>query len=210
MEEILARYIMELKRDEALAEVARRLDQGHDPMEILDHLRQGMTMVGNRYQEGGYFLAELMLSGEIFKKAMDILEPRLAAAQPSEPAGKVIIATMKGDIHDLGKNIVGNLLKSQNFEVHDLGVDIAPDFLVSKVKEIRPDIVGFSALITIAFDSMKEAADILENDGLRKKLKLMIGGGVTTPELKDYIGADFQTVDATDGVDYCLSVVGGK
>jgi methanogenic corrinoid protein MtbC1 len=150
------------------------------------------------------------LSGEIFKKAMNILEPRLATVQPSKPVGKVIIATMKGDIHDLGKNIVVNLLRAQNFEVYDLGVDIEPDFLVSKVREIRPDFVGFSALITIAFDSMKEAADMLKNDGLRKELKLMIGGGVTTPELKDYIGADFQTVDATDGIEYCLSVVGGK
>jgi methanogenic corrinoid protein MtbC1 len=210
MEEVLPRYIMELKRDEVLAEITRRLDQDHDPAEILDQLRRGLTMVGNRYQEGEYFLAELMLSGEIFKKAMNILEPRLATSRPSRPVGKVIMATMRGDIHDLGKNIVGNLLRAQNFEVYDLGVDIAPDFLVSKVREIRPDFVGFSALITLAFDSMKEAANMLENDGLRKELKIMIGGGVTTPQLMDYIGADFQTVDATDGVEYCLSVVGGK
>jgi methanogenic corrinoid protein MtbC1 len=210
MEEVLPRYIMELKRDEVLAEITRRLDQDHDPAEILDQLRRGLTMVGNRYQEGEYFLAELMLSGEIFKKAMNILEPRLATTRPSRPVGKVIMATMRGDIHDLGKNIVGNLLRAQNFEVYDLGVDIAPDFLVSKVREIHPDFVGFSALITLAFDSMKEAADILENDGLRKELKIMIGGGVTTPQLMDYVGADFQTVDATDGVEYCLSVVGGK
>jgi len=210
MEEVLPQYIMELKRDEVLAEVARRLDQDHDPVEILDQLRRGLTMVGNRYQEGEYFLAELMLSGEIFKKAMNILEPRLATTRPSRPVGKVIMATMRGDIHDLGKNIVGNLLRAQNFEVYDLGVDIAPDFLVNKVREIRPDFVGFSALITLAFDSMKEAADMLENDGLRKELKIMIGGGVTTPQLMDYIGADFQTVDATDGVEYCLSVIGGK
>ena len=210
MEEVLPQYILELKRDEVLAEIARRLDQDHDPVEILDQLRRGLTMVGNRYQEGEYFLAELMLSGEIFKKAMNILEPRLATSRPSRPVGKVIMATMRGDIHDLGKNIVGNLLRAQNFEVYDLGVDIAPDFLVSKVREIRPDFVGFSALITLAFDSMKEAANMLENDGLRKEMKIMIGGGVTTPQLMDYIGADFQTVDATDGVEYCLSVVGGK
>ena len=141
---------------------------------------------------------------------MNILEPRLATTRPSRPVGKVIMATMRGDIHDLGKNIVGNLLRAQNFEVYDLGVDISPDFLVSKVREFHPDFVGFSALITLAFDSMKEAADMLENDGLRKELKIMIGGGVTTPQVMDYIGADFQTVDATDGVEYCLSVVGGK
>jgi len=109
MEEVLPQYIMELKRDEVLAEVARRLDQDHDPVEILDQLRRGLTMVGNRYQEGEYFLAELMLSGEIFKKAMNILEPRLATTRPSRPVGKVIMATMRGDIHDLGKNIVGRL-----------------------------------------------------------------------------------------------------
>ena len=210
MSEELSAAIVDLERDDVLSAVKSRAEAGEDPVQILDECRRGMTIVGERFQAGDYFLAELMLSAEIFKGAVSILEPYLSQARPSKPLGTVVLATLKGDIHDLGKNIFSTLLKAQGFDVHDVGVDVNPSLVVDKVREVVPDFVGFSALITSAFDSMKQATDLLQEAGIRDRFKLMVGGGVTTPTVRDYIGADFQTTDATEGVDYCLSIVGGK
>ncbi len=202
--------IVELDREAALATVKERAVGGADPVLLLDECRRGMTIVGERFQAGDYFLAELMLSAEIFKGAVSILEPFLSRARPTKPLGTIVLATLKGDIHDLGKNIFATLLKSQGFAVHDLGVDADPAMVVDKVREMSPDFVGFSALITSTFDSMKQASELLREAGLRERFKLMIGGGVTTPMVRDYVGADFQTTDATEGVSYCINVIGGK
>jgi methylmalonyl-CoA mutase cobalamin-binding domain/chain len=210
MSEGLSKALVELERDEVIKTVKSRAEKGEDPIQILEECRRGMTIVGERFQKGEYFLAELLLSAEIFKGAVAILEPYLAKARPSKPLGKVVLATLRGDIHDLGKNIVATLLQAQGFEVYDLGVDVDPAVVVKKVKETKPEFVGFSALITTTFASMKEAAEMLEEAGLRDQLKLMIGGGVTTPMVKDYVGADFQTTDAMEGVAYCMKVIGGK
>ena len=210
MSEGLSKALVELERDEVIKALKGRVEEGEDPVGILEQCRQGMTIVGERFQKGDYFLAELMLSAEIFKEAVAILEPYLAKARPSKPLGKVLLATLKGDIHDLGKNILATLLRARGFEVYDLGVDVSPVLVVERVEEIRPEFVGFSALITTAFASMKEAADMLANVGLRDQLKLMVGGGVTTPMVREYIGADFQTTDAMEGVTYCLKLVGGR
>lgn len=205
----LSKALVDLKRDEVVDIVRRRIDMGEDPLYILDDCRQGMTIVGERFQKGDYFLAELMLSAEIFKAATAILEPCLAGVRSSKPLGSVVLATMKGDIHDLGKNILATLLRAHDFEVYDLGVDIDPSLLVREVKETGPDFVGFSSLITTAFESMRQTAVMLQEAGLREKFKLMIGGGVTTPAVRDYVGADFQSTDATEGVAYCIDVMTG-
>ncbi len=210
MPQELAEALVELKRDTVLSAVKSRAAGGEDPLQIVEECRQGMTMVGERFRSGDYFLAELILSGETFKEAVGILKPYLAHARPAVPLGKVVLATMKGDIHDLGKNILGILLEAQGFQVFDLGVDVQPISVVDKVKEVKPDFVGFSALITSAFPSMKEAAELLEEAGLRAQVKLMIGGGVTSPIVKEYVGADFHTLDAAEGVAYCLQTKGGK
>ena len=205
----LSMALVELERDRVAEEVKSRAETGESPIQILEECRRGMTIVGDRFQKGEYFLAELMLSAEIFKGAMAILEPYLASASESEPLGKVVLATLQGDIHDMGKNILAIMLKAQGFEVHDLGVDVAPGLVVEKVRETRPDFVGFSVLITTAFESMKQAAEMLHEAGLREQFKLMIGGGVTTSVVKDHVGADCQTTDATEGVAYCIAVMRG-
>jgi methylmalonyl-CoA mutase cobalamin-binding domain/chain len=210
MSEELAMAIVELKMDEALDAVKRRAKKDEDPLRILEECRRGMTIVGDRFQRGEYFLAELMLSAEIFKGLVAILKPYLDKIRPPKPRGKVVLTTLRGDIHDLGKNLFATLLRAHGFEVHDLGVDVAPALVVEKVKTVKPEFVGFSVLMTTAFASMKEAADMLDEAGLRDQIKLMVGGGVTTPMVRDYIGADFQTLDATEGVAYCLKVVGGR
>lgn len=210
MSKELALAIAELNREKAVDLVSGRCKKGENPLQILEECRQGMTIVGDRFQKGEYYLSELMLSGDIFREVAVILEPQLAKARPAKPVGKILLATLKGDIHNLGKDLFGALVKTQGFEVYDLGVDVAPALVVAKIKEVKPDFVGFSALITTAFGSMKEATTMLEEAGLRKGFKLMVGGGVTTPVVKDYIGADFQTRDAMEGVEYCLKSIGGK
>ena len=210
MPEELAAAIAELRRDDALDMVKTRVEKDEDPLTILDECRQGMTLVGDRFQEGTLFLAEMLLAAEIFKAVVNVLQPQLEKKRPPEPVGKVILATLRGDIHDLGKNFLATLLRAQGFEVLDLGVDVDPAAVVEKAKELRPDFIGFSALITTAFAGMKEAADMLEEAHLRKGLKLLVGGGVTTPRVKEYVGADFQTTDAIEGVNYCLRQTGRR
>ena len=209
MAEELLEALIDFRKEEVIETVKSRAEKGEDPLQILDECRRGMTIVGERYQKGDYFLAELMLSAEIFKGAVAILEPYLSKLQTPQPLGNVILATLQGDIHDLGKNILATMLKSQGFIIHDLGVDVSPQTVIDKVRETKPDFVGFSALITTAFDSMQQTAIMLREAGLREQFKLMVGGGVTTPAVKEYVGADFQTTDATEGVAYCVEVMKG-
>jgi len=211
MSSSLTKNLVELERDNVLSEVKERLDQGEDPMSIFKECKKGMEEVGERYKNKEYFLAELMLSADLFKEVTELIEPYLPEKKTEEDIkGKVILATIQGDIHDLGKNILGTLLKLEGFKVYDLGVDVNPDVVVEKVKEIQPDILGFSALLTITFDPMKEVIEKLNEAGLHDKLKIMVGGGITTPLVKDYTGADFQTLDAVEGVQYCLESIKAK
>jgi methylmalonyl-CoA mutase cobalamin-binding domain/chain len=206
----LSAALAELKRDEVAEAVKTRAEKGDDPLLILEECRRGMTMVGDLYQKGEYFLAQLLLSADIFKGALATLEPYLARTRSQNPLGRVLLATLRGDIHDLGKNIFATMLSAQGFEIHDLGVDIAPELVVEHVEEIRPHFVGFSVLITTAFGSMKQTADMLQEAGLRRQFKLMVGGGVTTPAVQEYVGADFQTTDAMEGVAYCIAATKGE
>jgi 5-methyltetrahydrofolate--homocysteine methyltransferase len=204
----LTKNLIELERDLVLSEVKERLNQGDDPMKIFEESKRGMELVGEKYKNKEYFLAELMLSGDLFKEIMELIEPQLGEIKTEGNfKGKIILATIQGDIHDLGKDIFATLLKLEGFEVYNLGVDVNPDIIVEKVKEIQPDFLGFSSLLTITFDPMKEVIDKLKEAGFRDKLKIMVGGGITTPLVKDYIGADFQTIDAMEGVQYCLETI---
>ncbi len=207
----LIKNLIELERDLVLSEVKEHLNQGDDPMKIFEESKRGMELVGEKYKNKEYFLAELMLSGDLFKEIMELIEPQLGEIKTEgNVKGKIILATIQGDIHDLGKDILATLLKMEGFEVYNLGVDVNPDIIVEKVKEIQPDFLGFSSLLTITFDPMKEVIDKLKETGIRDKLKILVGGGITTPLVKDYIGADFQTIDAMEGVQYCLETIKAK
>lgn len=200
----LQNNIVELEKEKVLKEVEERINKGEDPLVLINECNQGMTIVGDKFKNNEYFLAELILSGEIFKEAMEIINPHLTKGEEESGKGKVILATLKGDIHDIGKNIFATLLTTEGFEVFDLGVDVDPQIVIEKAKEIKPDFIGFSALITPTFEPMKEAIEQLEKDGIRDQFKILVGGGITTPLVKDYIKADFQTIDAMEGVKYCL------
>ena len=203
----LSRAILELDRDAVPVLVREKLAAGQAPSDILEECREGMTIVGERFAQGDYFLSELIISAELFKQAVAVLEPHLPSVCAQSRKGTIVLATMRGDIHDLGKNLLVTLLRARGFEVHDLGVNVEPEKLVATVEEIEPDIVGFSSLITASFESTKRTIEELGELGLRGDLKVMVGGGVTTPEYGDYVGADFQTLDAAAGVVYCLEAM---
>jgi len=194
-----------LDRETVLTIVKKRAEAGEDPLAILEEGRLGMVTIGEKFQTGEIYLGEMVVSAKIFGEATDLLQPYLASTRPATPLGTVVLATPKGDIHDLGKNIFATFLATRGFEVHNLGVDVPPAVIVEKVREVKPDFVGFSGLITTVFASMKESAEALEAAGLRDSFKLLVGGGVTSPKVLEHIGADFQTRDAIEGIDFCVS-----
>ena len=189
--------------------IIQALKQGNDPYSLLRMCQKEMEKVGKKFEEGGYFLSELIMSAEIFKKALGILSPRIKDQndQNEKSLGKIVLGTPKGDVHDLGKNIFGLLAKIAGFEVIDLGIDVPPLRFLDTVKKELPEIVGLSALITTTFPVMKEINDLLREDGLRESVKFIIGGGATGEETRRYVGADAQTLDAATGVRICREFV---
>jgi methanogenic corrinoid protein MtbC1 len=199
--------IADIKEDEALTIVRHRLELGEEPMAIVEECRVGMAIVGERYQRGEYFLGELIMSGEIFKQAMSLIEPRLTADVPTETIGKVVMGTVKGDIHSIGKDIVTGLLRMSGFEVFDLGVDVAPEAFVEKVVETGAPILGMSGLLTPSFESMKNTVTAIRERGIRDRVKVIIGGGVVIEQVKGYVGADAFTRDGAEGVKICQEFI---
>lgn len=196
----LAKAIAELEEKEALRVTKEKLDRGEEPRLILDESRSGMEIVGKRFSDGTYFLPELIFSAEIFKEITEIVKPRLRKDVQAKRLGKVIIGTVAGDIHDIGKDIVVFMLDVNGFEVYDLGVDVPSKKFVEKIKETNTPVVGLSGFLTLAFDSMKETVDVIRAAGLRDKVKIMIGGGQIDEEIKKYTGADAYGKDAMAAV----------
>jgi methylmalonyl-CoA mutase cobalamin-binding domain/chain len=203
----LAEALADFKKDLVLDEVNSRLEQGEDAVTLIGELQAGMNTVGERFSEGNYYLSELMMSASLFTEAMAILEPRMEA-DAQDTIGSIVVGTPKGDIHDLGKNIFCTVAKGAGFEIHDLGVDVPVENFIAKIEEVKPDVVGFSALITTAFEPMKEIVDALVEKGLRDDIKVIVGGGVTTETVQRHVGADAQSNDAVEGVELCKGFVG--
>jgi methanogenic corrinoid protein MtbC1 len=196
----LTKAIADLEENEALKMTNERLERGEDPQLILEESRNGMEIVGKRFSDGTYFLPELIFSAEIFKEITEIVKPRLRKDVQAKRLGKVIIGTVAGDIHDIGKDIVVFMLDISGFEVYDLGVDVPAQKFVEKIKETNATIVGLSGFLTLAFDSMKEAVDTIKAAGLRGKVKIMIGGGQINEEIRKYTDADAYGKDAMAAV----------
>lgn len=202
MSDGLATAIADLEEAAALELVQARLDAGADPLAILASCREGMVTVGKRFETCEYFISDLLMAGEIFKRATQALMPHLRAGK-IESFGTVVVGTVKGDIHDIGKDIVVSLLRAANYEVHDLGVDVPAQRFVDAVRETGAPVVGLSALLTTAFDSMKETVAALEAAGLRGRVRVMIGGGSVTPPVGAHVGADAVGHDAQAAVALC-------
>jgi methanogenic corrinoid protein MtbC1 len=200
MAQDLVNTLADLKEQEALKIVKDRLSAGEDPFKIMEDARKGMEIVGNRFASSEYFIPDLVYSGEILKAVTELVKPKLTKAAESKKLGKIVFGTVAGDIHDIGKDIVVFMLDVNGFEVHDLGVDVPVQKFVDKIKETSAPIVGLSGFLALAFDSMKETVEAIKAAGLRDKVKVMIGGGQMSDEIKNYTGADAYGKDAMAGV----------
>jgi len=206
----LSKALAELEEEKTLAIVAERMKAGADPMAILEEARNGMQTVGKRFADCKYFIPDLVYSGEILKKINEMVKPKLVGAGAAKRGGKVIIGTVAGDIHDIGKDIVVFMLDVSGFDVIDMGVDVPADKFVAKLKESGAPIVGLSGFLTLAFDAMKQTVDSIKAAGLRNKTKIMIGGGQITDDVVKYTGADAFGKDAVEGVSLARKWAGLK
>jgi len=200
--------LINLDMDKTLELVKKAIDQGFKPIEIINSMAEGMRVIGERFEKGEYFISDLIVSSEIFKEAMNILEPLIMKEKEVvKPIGRVIIGTVEGDIHDIGKNLVATMLKVNGFELIDLGVDVPPQKFVEAVKQYNPDIVGMSALLTSTMMNMRKVIEALEKEGLRDKVKIIVGGAPITEEFAKRIGADAYGENAVVSVDICKKLM---
>jgi 5-methyltetrahydrofolate--homocysteine methyltransferase len=208
MFEKLSDAIVNIREDEALEITQALIDKGEDPITILDKCTEAIEEVGKRFEAGTYYLPELLMSGEMLKRISDLVKPSMKQDVIAEKKGKVLIGTVQGDIHDIGKNIVSFLLDINGYEVRDIGIDIPPADFVEAVKAFEPQVVGLSGLLTLAYDAMKETVQALAEAGLRDKVKVMIGGGQMSDKISDYVGADAYGKDAMHGVSLVKGWIG--
>jgi methanogenic corrinoid protein MtbC1 len=206
----LTKAVADLEENEALRITREKLEKGEDPHLILEESRQGMELVGKRFSEQEYFLPELIFSAEIFKGITEIVKPKLKKEAQTDRLGKVIIGTVAGDIHDIGKDIVVFMLDISGFEVYDLGIDVPPQKFVEKIKETDAPVVGLSGFLTVAFDAMKDTVELIKASELRDKVKIMIGGGQIDDEIRKYAGADAYGQDAMAAVSLARKWLEGK
>ena len=187
--------------------VQQALDEGMDPKAILnDGLLAGMAVIGGRFKRGEIYVPDVMISARAMSTSLTILEPRLVEAG-NEAVGKVVIGTVKGDLHDIGKNLTAMMFKGVGFEVYDLGVDVSAETFIEKAEETGSDIIAMSALLSTTMPNMKEVIDLLEEKGLRDKYIVMIGGAPLTDEFAEEIGADYYTPDAATAAEVAKKCV---
>ncbi len=204
----LVEAIANMKEKEALRLTEDMLKKDVDPMELLALCREAMDLVGKRFEKGEYFLPELILAGKMLEQISSLVKPKLIKGPGMKGRGKVIIGTVEGDIHDIGKNIVTFMLDVNGFEVHDLGIDVPSRRFVEAINEIQPEVVGLSGFLTLAFDSMKKTVEAIEESGLRDKVKVMIGGGQIDETVRRYTKADAYGTDAMAAVSLCKRWIG--
>jgi methanogenic corrinoid protein MtbC1 len=202
MNEDLVKAMSEIHEDDTIRLVNEDIAKGADPLSILEDCQEAMNIVGQRYEKGEYYLPELMMSGEILQAISDIIKPIMQANNLGEPSkkGRIVLGTVAGDIHDIGKDIVGFMLDVNGFEVYDLGVDVPEEKFVEKVKEVNPQVVALSGFLTVAYDAMKSTVEALKKAGLRDDIKVMIGGGQMTEMVKEHVTADAFGMDAVAAV----------
>ena len=212
MSDKLVDVMVHMREQEALALAQKMLNDGVHPFKVLEQCREAVEKVGKQFELGKYFLPELVMAGEMLKKISSLTEPFLErdAEDKTASIGIVVLGSVKGDIHDIGKDMVKFLLDVNGFEVHDLGVDVPPDRFVEAIKEVHPEVVGMSALLTTVFESMKNTVAAIQAAGLRDEVKIMIGGGTVTEEVRAYSGADAYGKDAVVAVNLAKAWVAAK
>ncbi len=209
--EALVEKIVELKEDAALNLAEDLFEGGTSPVKVMESCRSAMEIVGERFEKGEYFLPELMMAGEILSGISERAKPYLQErVEEEEDKAAVILGTVEGDIHDIGKDIVSFMLDVNGFDVIDLGVDVPAEEFVSAVKENDASIVGMSCLLTVAYDPMKETVAAFEEAGIRDEINIMIGGAATDEKIREYTGADAWGKDATEAVRIAQEWAGGE
>jgi len=201
--------VAELNSEDVLGHVKAAIEAKIPPQSIIQEgLAQGLEEVGRRYEQQEYFLSELILASNVFQKAMEVLEP-LMTSESKKFVGQVVIGTVQGDLHDLGKNIMISLLRSVSFEVYDLGIDVPPEKFVEKIKEVQPQIVGMCALLTVVRPTVKTTIEAIKREGLHEQTKIMLGGRALSEELAKEYDADVFCASAWEGVMKAREFVAG-
>jgi len=207
----LVEAIVDMREQDAVRTATEMLDKGISPLEVLDACHEAMSIIGQHFEEGTYYLPELLLAGEMLRQISDKVKPHLQAqAGVQKKLGQVVIGTVKGDIHDIGKDIVTFMLDANGFEVRDLGVDVPPLKFVEAIRDFKPQVVGLSGFLTLAFSAMKETVEAIKAADLRDGVKIMIGGGQVNDQVREYTGADAYGRDAVAGVSLAKKWVGAK
>ena len=205
----IRRALVELDEEAFLSAVEEALQSGVSARRIVfEAMSKGMEEVGKLFEVGEYFLAEMIIAADMFKKAMSKLQPVLDKEAPSSGTvrGKVVIGTVEGDVHDIGKSLVASMLRAAGFEVVDLGVDVPAERFVEAVEKHRPHILAMSALLTTTMKNMEKVISLLEKRGLRDKVRVIIGGAPTTPEFAEKVGADAWARNAIEAVKKCIEL----
>jgi corrinoid protein of di/trimethylamine methyltransferase len=209
--EILKRALIVADLEAGVGAAQRLVDRGMDPKAILEEgMAVAMFDLGEMWKRGEVFLPEVVASAEVFKRCNAIVEPALLAQKDpdAESNALVLMCTVKGDLHDLGKNMVGAMLRTSGFDVHDMGKDVSADRIVEAINELRPTILGMSALLTTTVPYQETVIKRLEQEGLRDRVKVMVGGAPVTPEWADKIGADGYANNAPEAVEIARKLIG--
>ena len=193
--------IVELNENKVKESLEKRLESNEEPVKIMDDVKEAMKRIGEKFQNKEYFLPDLIMSGEILRNIFEQLTPKLKGAEVQEgKKGKVMLGTVAGDIHDIGKDIVKFMLEANGFEVLDLGVDVSAEKFIENLKTFKPQVIALSGFLTLAFDSMKEVIQKIRDAGLRDMVKIMIGGGTVDERIVEYVGADAYGESAVEAV----------
>jgi methanogenic corrinoid protein MtbC1 len=202
----LAQSLRDLDEKKVYDLVEERIKKNVPAMEIVQSCNDGMVAIGEFFSTGKYFISQLIFSAEILKTVMKRLEPLLQGVKSGPSAGKVVIGTVKGDIHDIGKNIVITLLRSSGFEVTDLGVDVPAEKFIAALKETGARVLGMSALLNFTYPEMKYVVEEVAKAGLRDRVKIIIGGTPVNEQVQQFTGADYYAGDAIAGVNICKKI----
>jgi len=202
--------IVELEEAAVETLLNKKLESKEDPLMIMDEARDAMKQIGDKFQNKEYFLPDLIMSGEILRSVFEKISPLLKEQQKSDvKKGKVLLGTVAGDIHDIGKDVVKFMLDVNGFEVLDLGVDVPSNRFIEKIKEFQPQVLALSGFLTLAFDSMKEIIQRINDDGIRDSIKVMIGGGTVDESIVEYVKADAYGASAIDAVNLAKKWIEG-
>ena len=204
----LSQAIRDLDEKRVNELVEEKIKAGVPALEIVKICNEGMVSLGDLFSEGVYFISELIFSAEILKGVMKRLDPLLQATGEGSSAGKVVIGTVKGDIHDIGKNIVVTLLRGASFEVVDLGVDVPAPKFVETVRKTGARVLGLSALLNLTYPEMKAVIEEIAKAGIREQVKIIVGGAPVNEQVRQFAGADYWAPDAVAGVNLCKKIYG--